>query len=95
MRLHRTLTPIVFILLLLFWPALVHADFQAGKDAFYRGDYATALKEWQPLAEQGDADAQFNLGSLYANGQGVPQDFACYPVKKKSGLTSACRTDHY
>ena len=76
MRLPRMLTPIVFILSLLFWPALVHADFQAGLDAFDRDDYATALKEWRPLAEQGDADAQFNLGVMYDKGQGVPQDDA-------------------
>ncbi len=30
----------------------------------------------RPLAEQGDADAQFNLGVMYDNGQGVPQDYA-------------------
>jgi len=57
MRLHRTLTPIVFVLCLLVWPALVQADFLAGVDAHDQGDYATALKEWQPLAEQGDAFA--------------------------------------
>jgi TPR repeat protein len=51
------------------------ADVQAGVDAYKRGDYATALREWRPLAEQGIADAQFNLGQLYANGQGVPQDY--------------------
>ena len=33
------------------------ADFQKGMDAAQRGDYATALREWKPLAEQGDADA--------------------------------------
>ena len=38
------------------------ADFQAGLDAYKSGDYATALKEWRPLAEQGDASAQFALG---------------------------------
>ncbi|MFB3079630.1 MAG: hypothetical protein ACE1Y4_16655, partial [Lysobacterales bacterium] len=75
MRLHRTLTPIVFTLCLLFWPALVQADFQAGKDAYDQGDYATALKEWQPLAKQGDAFAQSNLGRLYQYGLGVPQDY--------------------
>jgi TPR repeat protein len=74
MRLPRTLTPIVFILCLLVWPALVQADFQAGKDAYDQGDYATAFKEMRPLAEQGDAAAQFNLGILYDNGYGVPQD---------------------
>jgi len=57
MRLHRTLTPIGFTLCLLFWPALVHADFQAGVDAYDQGDYATALNEMRPLAEQGDAFA--------------------------------------
>ena len=51
------------------------ADFEAGADAYHHGDYATALHEWQPLAELGDAAAQYNLGLLYANGQGVPQDY--------------------
>jgi len=75
MRLPRTLTPIVFILCLLVWPALVQADFQTGMDAYNQGDYATAFKEWQPLAEQGEADAQVNLGLLYDFGKGVPQDY--------------------
>lgn len=39
-----------------------------------RGDFATALSEWTALAEQGDADAQYNIGVMYANGQGVTQD---------------------
>jgi len=51
------------------------ADYQAGMDASNRGDYATALREWRPLAELGIAPAQLNLGLLYANGQGVPQDY--------------------
>ena len=41
-----------------------------------RGDYATALKTFQSLAAQGNAEAQTNLGMLYANGQGVPQDYS-------------------
>jgi len=76
MRQQRTLTPSLFILFLFFWPALVHADFQAGKDAYDRGDYETALKELRPLAEQGLAAAQKNLGVMYQQGQGVPQDYA-------------------
>jgi len=75
MRLHRTLTPIVFTLSLLFWPTLAQADLQAGVDAYDQGDYATALKEWRPLADQGDADAQFNLGVMYQEGRGVLQDY--------------------
>ena len=38
-----------------------------------RGDYATAMSELQPLAEQGDADAQFILGAMYDLGKGVPE----------------------
>ena len=49
------------------------ADFQKGLDAYERDDYATALKEWTPLAKQGDAYAQFNLGWMYERGLGVPQ----------------------
>jgi len=50
------------------------ADFKAGADAYHRGDYATALRESQPLAEQGNALAQYQLGLLYDNGQGVRKD---------------------
>ena len=52
------------------------ADLQVGLEAYKRGDYASALKEWRPLAEQGDAAAQANLGFMYFEGQGVPQDYA-------------------
>ncbi len=52
------------------------ADFYEGLAAYQRGDYATALREWRPLAEEGDAYAQHNLGITYSNGQGVPQDYA-------------------
>ena len=51
------------------------ADFQAGVDAYESGYYATALKEWKPLAEQGDAKAQVLLGFMYGFGQGVNQDY--------------------
>ena len=38
------------------------ADFQKGLTAYKSGDFATALREWTPLAEQGNAAAQYNLG---------------------------------
>ena len=50
------------------------ADLQKGLTAYKSGDYATALREWMPLAEQGNADAQYNLGVMYDSGLGVPQD---------------------
>lgn len=43
--------------------------------ALQRGDYEAAYREWLPLAERGVAAAQFNLGMLYAQGDGVPQDY--------------------
>ena len=49
-------------------------DLGKGVNAYSNGDYATALKEWTPLAEQGNADAQYLLGLLYQGGIGVPQD---------------------
>jgi len=55
--------------------SVARADFEDGVKAARQGDYATALKEWKLLAEQGHASAQYNLGVMYANGQGVPQDY--------------------
>ena len=36
-------------------------DYDNGVEAYNTGDYQTALQEWRPLAEQGDASAQFVL----------------------------------
>ena len=52
------------------------ADFQAGLQAYRRGDYATALEELLSLAEQGSASAQYRLGVMYDGGFGVAQDYA-------------------
>ncbi len=52
------------------------AGFYEGVAAFKRGDYATAFREFRPLAEQGDANAQRNLGVMYGEGLGVTQDYA-------------------
>ena len=54
--------------------ASVWADYQAGVEAYERGNYKTALQEWLPLAEGGNLNAQFQLGWMYDNGEGVPQD---------------------
>ena len=56
------------------------AEYRVDKEAYTlaieHGDYTTAMRVLRPLAEQGLAAAQFNLGLLYANGQGVPKDDA-------------------
>ncbi len=66
---------------------------KAGEEAYLRGDYATAFKEFRPLAEQGDADAQFVLGTMYLRGRGVPQDYneavRWYRLAAAQGFTMA------
>ena len=44
--------------------------------AYQRGDFATALQIFRPLAEQGNAAAKYELGVDVRQGQGVPQDYA-------------------
>ena len=44
--------------------------------AYERGDHATAHRGFRNLAEQGDASAQFILGVMFRNGEGVAQDYA-------------------
>tara|TARA_B100000315_G_scaffold196176_1_gene187254 strand:- start:128 stop:496 length:369 start_codon:yes stop_codon:yes gene_type:complete len=52
------------------------ADLPKGVEAYVAGDYAAALRELRPLAEQGDAQAQYSLGLMYEKGQGVARDDA-------------------
>jgi uncharacterized protein len=54
--------------------APAHADVKTGIDAYQRGDFATAVNTWRPLAVAGDADAQYNIGQAYRLGRGVPVD---------------------
>ena len=66
---------VVFVLALALPAPVLAADDQAGMEAYLQGDYATALKEFGPLAEQGDVDFQYALGVMYSKGRGVPQDY--------------------
>ncbi len=66
------------------------ADFQTGLNAYQKGDYVGAAKEWRPLAEGGDATAQFNLGLLYLDGHGVPQN----PVEAATWFRRAAEQDY-
>ena len=51
------------------------ADFRLGEDAYLAQDYETAMREWAPLASQGNLEAQNMVGFMYRWGQGVGQDF--------------------
>ena len=77
-RLVLRCTAVVLMTLLV--PGLVTVakavDFQAGWEAYKRGDYAAALRKLHPLAEQDDAKAQIVVSFMYAVGQGAPQSYA-------------------
>lgn len=66
---------IVFALVISFASSSVMAaDFDDGVVAFIKGDSATAIKIWKPLAEKGDRDAQYHLGYMFQTGTGVKKD---------------------
>ncbi len=65
-----------FAVLLVSLAAPAWAGWDEGVAAYYRGDYATALREFRVLAVQGHANAQNSLALMYGNGRGVPQDYA-------------------
>jgi hypothetical protein len=56
-------------------PPRTKGNYWKGQVAYRNQDYATALREWEPLANQGNANALFNLGVMYKYGQGVPQNY--------------------
>ena len=60
----------------LFSAVAAQADVKTGVDAWQRGDFGAAVSVWRPLADQGDPDAQYNLGQAYKMGRGVPADLS-------------------
>jgi len=86
-------TTIIALVLAFNAGSILAQDFQRGLASYHAGDWDTALKEWRPLAEQGYADAQSNLGVMYLNGTGVLQDYAeamkWYRLAAEQGLASA------
>ncbi len=67
----KTVPALLLVLLVIYPDNSAWSDFDAGLQAYERGDYKTALKEWRPAAEKGDPYAQHMLGFLYAHGRGV------------------------
>jgi hypothetical protein len=63
------------IVLCLFFHPPAYAGLNEGFVAYSAKNYAQALKEFGPLAQQGNARAQYALGVMYYNGQGMPQDY--------------------
>jgi uncharacterized protein len=57
-------------------PLVAYAGFDEGVAAYAVGDYAQAMAEFKPLAEQGDVKAEYFTGFLYHRGYGVDVDHA-------------------
>ena len=77
---------LIFIVLSFGIVTLSSADYATGLNAYKKGDYKTALMEWQPLAEKGLSEAQYNLAGMFAKGYGVVVDDerAVYWYKKSA-----------
>ena len=67
---HRIIVAVV----LLTTTSAFAADFEKGLRAYNKGDYKAALRQFRPLAEEGHAEAQFNLGVMHYYGEGIPKD---------------------
>ncbi len=92
----RKMFATLFVAISMFFGSLngVFGDnFKKAKEAIKRGDYQTAFTYLKPLAELGIADAQYNLGVMYARGEGVPQHYKMavkwYTKAAKQGYTKA------
>ena len=59
--------------------------------AYERGDYQMALRLWHPLADQGDADGQHNLGVMYRDGQGVNGGGIMLHARRPGGPVAAAQ----
>jgi uncharacterized protein len=71
----KTLFGAIFMALILMAAASAQAGLQEGINAYEKGNYSAALKEFKRLAAKGDAEAQSALGYMYASGHGVKQDY--------------------
>ena len=86
-------TSSLLILLLFLFTSLSHANFKEGGQAYLRGDYEAAAKEFFPLAERGDHRAMYALGSMHASGQGIEKNlkksFELFSEAAKNGRPDA------
>ena len=78
LRLFPRMAATALLSALLAMPVLAddEAEFQKGFKAFQAGEYAAAIGVWRPMADRGVEGAQYNIGYMYQEGLGLPQDFA-------------------
>ena len=75
------------------WASSAAADFETGQAAYDAGDFVAARAAWTEAAVGGDADAQFALGTMLANGVGAPRDvisaYAWFALADGNGASGA------
>ena len=90
---RRGIVALALLAVLLGIPVAAAQTFDEAIGAFMRRDYATAIRGFRVHAEQGDAEAQFSLGVMYATGEGIFKDDAeavrWYRLAAKQGHASA------
>ena len=64
---------------------IAHAGLDEGTAALKTGDYATAIRELEPLAASGNGQAQFMLGRLYAGRGQLSEAFNWYRMAAEQG----------
>ena len=64
-----------FIIFICLFTNVSFADFEKGLKEFNKGNYEAALNIWEPLANEGISNAQYNVGLMHHNGLGTKQDF--------------------
>ncbi len=90
----RRIAATLAVVALLFSAGSAWADFDDGIAAAQRGDYATAFQEWRPLALQGVAEAQFNLGVMRYEGWNVSTDYEISRRFKCQSTSRQCSRCH-
>ena len=94
---RKVFSALFVVILLTSAPLAARADrYDSGMDAYQAGDYQQALQQWEALAEQGHAQALYNLGFMYEFGYGVTsndeQAFRHYLGAALLGHTGAQQT---
>jgi TPR repeat protein len=83
-------TPAALMLAMTIGTPAMAASVKDGVDAWQRGQFASAVSIWRPLAKAGDPDAAFDLGQAYKLGRGVPTDL----TKARSLFGQAAKAGH-
>lgn len=72
----RLIPPVLLVLVSLLVSPAAAQDYVEAFNAYQRGEYARALHDFRTLAKRGDVLAQYRLGLMYVNGDGVEKDYA-------------------